>query len=126
MANAMELEINGSVYRFKAGFAFIREVEPLKTQVQNGVRQDVGLNFVLAGIYDGDVESLRIALDKMNKGENPRITKAQLEEYIEECDDIEKLFKDTIDFLSNANCLKLKAKKFAKAVADLESKNGEA
>ena len=126
MANVMELEINGSVYRFKAGFAFIREVEPLKTQVQNGVRQDVGLNFVLAGIYDGDVESLRIALDKMNKGETPRITQAQLEEYIEECDDIEKLFKDTMDFLSNANCLKLKVKKFAKAVADLETKNVEA
>ncbi len=123
MANVMELTIGGTVYQFKAGFSFIREVEPLKTQVQNGMKQDVGVNFILAGLHDGDAESLLTALDKMNKGQEPRIAREKLEEYIEECDDIEALFSDTLDFLKNANCLKKKVKSFEKAVAELEAKN---
>ena len=50
----------------------------------------------------------------MNKGQSPRITKAKLEEYIEDCDDIEGLFDQVNDFLLNANCTKTKAKRLAK------------
>ena len=40
MANTMELEINGTVYAFKAGFAFIREAEPIRKQKQNAYVQN--------------------------------------------------------------------------------------
>ena len=51
MAQVMELTINGNIFKFKAGFAFIREIEPIKKQKQNGVEQDVGLNYILGGLY---------------------------------------------------------------------------
>ena len=47
----------------------------------------------------------------MNKGQNPRVTKSKLEEYIEDCDDVEGLFDQVVDFLSKSNCVKSKAKR---------------
>lgn len=122
MANTMELEINGEVYAFKAGFAFIREAEPLKKQKQNGTEQNVGLNFILGSLYDGDVDVLLTTLDLMNKGQTPRVTRAKLEAYIEDCDDIESLFKDILDFLQSANCTRTKARRFLQMVQEMEER----
>ena len=122
MANTMELEINGTVYAFKAGFAFIREAEPIRKQKQNGTEQNVGLNYILGALYDGDVDMLLMALDLMNKGQTPRVTKADLESYIEDCDDIEQMFKDVMDFLQDANCTRTKARKFYKMVQEMEER----
>ena len=122
MANTMELEINGTVYAFKAGFAFIREAEPIKKQKQNGTEQNVGLNFILGSLYDGDVDALLLTLDLMNKGQTPRVTRANLEAYIEDCDDIEHMFKDVMDFLQDANCTRTKARKFYKMVQEMEER----
>lgn len=122
MANTMELEINGEVYAFKAGFAFIREAEPIKKQKQNGTEQNVGLNYILGSLYDGDVDALLLTLDLMNKGQTPRVTKADLESYIENCDDIEHTFKDVMDFLQDANCTRTKARKFYKMVQEMEER----
>ena len=122
MANTMELEINGTVYAFKAGFAFIREAEPIKKQKQNGTEQNVGLNYILGSLYDGDVDALLLTLDLMNKGQTPRVTKADLESYIENCDDIEHTFKDVMDFLQDANCTRTKARKFYKMVQEMEER----
>ena len=122
MANTMELEINGEVYAFKAGFAFIREAEPLKKQKQNGTEQNVGLNFILGSLYDGDVDVLLTTLDLMNKGQNPRISRAKLEAFIEDCDDIENLFKDILDFLQSANCTRTKARRFLQMVQEMEER----
>lgn len=111
MAHVMELEIDNVVYQFKAGFAFIREVDPMHKQKQNGIEENVGLNLLIGGLYDKDTEDLLTALYAMNKGQNPRIMKVKLEEYIEDCDDVEGLFKQVVDFLSDANCVKSKAKR---------------
>lgn len=122
MAQVMELTINGNIFKFRAGFAFIREVEPMKKQKQNGVEQDVGLNYILGGLYDGDVDCLLTALDAMNKSETVRVTRQTLEQYIEDCEDIDKLFEEVMDFLSGANCTKKKAARFMEMVKDLEKK----
>ena len=129
MANIMELEIDGEVYQFKAGFAFIREVDPMHKQKQNGIEENVGLNLLIGGLYDKDTEDLLTALYAMNKGQNPRITKGKLEEYIEDCEDVEGLFTQVVDFLSGANCVKSKVKRLSvmyqrmmeKQKADLET-----
>ena len=122
MANTMELEINGEVYAFKAGFAFIREAEPLKKQKQNGTEQNVGLNYILGALYDGDADVLLTTLDLMNKGQNPRISRAKLEAFIEDCDDIENLFKSILDFLQSANCTRTKARRFLQMVQEMEER----
>lgn len=105
-----ELEINGQVYQFKFGMGFMREInKKLKTPI-DGVKdatQNIGLRMAIASVLDGDVEGLVDLLEVANKTETPRITKALLDEYIDnENTDIDKLFDDVKDFLSRANATK--------------------
>lgn len=104
----MELTIGNQVYEFKAGIGFMREANKrVVEKIDNtDTYRGVGLTYLVAGIIDGDVDDLVDALDLMNKGMKPRVTRAQLEEYVEDVEDIDKLFEDVLDFFANANVSK--------------------
>ena len=104
----MELTIGNQVYEFKAGIGFMREANKrVVEKIDNtDTYRGVGLTYLVAGIIDGDIDDLVDALDLMNKGMKPRVTRAQLEEYVEDVEDIDKLFEDVLDFFANANVLK--------------------
>ena len=61
---------------------------------------------MVAGIYAKDAEYLVRVLDAANKGFSPRVTVALLDAYIDECEDIDQLFEDVLDFLKTANATK--------------------
>ena len=112
MANIMEIEIGGVVHKFKAGFKFIRAAEPIKKQKQNGTEEDVGLNYLLYSMSDGDVDALATTLYLMNSEDENRLAKSAIEAYIEdECEDVDALFAQVDDFLSQSNCTKQKAQR---------------
>ena len=119
----MELTINGTVYEFNFGMCFFREINKrVQTPVDGlkGVDKNIGLQFTVASIIDGDVEALVDALDIANKGMNPRLTRQALDAYIDDADtDIDGLFAMVIDFLSRANATK-------KTVASLQEAIKEA
>ena len=104
----MELTIGNQVYEFKAGIGFMREANKrVVEKIDNtDTCRGVGLTYLVAGIIDGDIDDLVDALDLMNKGMKPRVTRAQLEEYVEDVEDIDKLFEDVLDFFANANVSK--------------------
>ena len=104
----MELTIGNQVYEFKAGIGFMREENKrVVEKIDNtDTYRGVGLTYLVAGIIDGDIDDLVDALDLMNKGMKPRVTRAQLEEYVEDVEDIDKLFEDVLDFFANANVSK--------------------
>lgn len=105
-----ELEIKGTVYQFKFGMGFMREINQKVGVPVDGlkdVKKNIGLQYMVAGIIDGDLEALVDVLDVANKTEKPRMSRSVLDEYIEdENTDIDKLFKDVLDFLSSANVTK--------------------
>lgn len=107
-----ELTINDKVYSFNFGFGFMRELDPKITKEIDGVKgktQNMGVQYAIAGILDGDVFELINVLDAGNKGFDPRITRKEIEEYIEKEDtDIDRLFEDVLGFLKCANCTKKK------------------
>ena len=104
----MELTIGNQVYEFKAGIGFMREANKrVVEKIDNtDTYRGVGLTYLVAGIIDGDIDDLVDALDLINKGMKPRVTRAQLEEYVEDVEDIDKLFEDVLDFFANANVSK--------------------
>ena len=104
----MELTIGNQVYEFKAGIGFMREANKrVVEKIDNtDTYRGVGLTYLVAGIIDGDIDDLVDELDLMNKGMKPRVTRAQLEEYVEDVEDIDKLFEDVLDFFANANVSK--------------------
>jgi hypothetical protein len=105
----LELTINGKVYEFKFGMGFMREVNKYFQKPIDGIKdakENVGLQMMVAGIYAKDAEYLARVLDAANKGFSPRVTVALLDAYIDECEDIDQLFEDVLDFLKTANATK--------------------
>ena len=105
-----ELEINGVMYQFNFGMGFLREInKKLAVPIDglSGVKKNIGLQYFVASAFDGDVEALCEILDAANKAQNPRVTRAALDAYIDdESTDIDALFNNVFDFLKSANATK--------------------
>ena len=125
----MELTINGQVYQFNFGMGFLRDANKTVSEKINNAtdkKKDVGATYMIAGIIDGDPEDLVNALDLANKGQNPRVTKALLDSYIENPDtDIDQLFEDTMDFLERANATKKIVERLKKRSEEAKEKQDQ-
>ena len=107
----MELTIKGKVYQFNFGMGFMREINKKISRSLNAeipdAKKNVGLQFAVAGIIDNDLETLVEVLDIANKDQTPRVTMKLLEHYIDnECEDIDALFAEVLDFFKSANATK--------------------
>ena len=113
-----ELTINDKVYQFKFGMGFVREINKrvVKTDSDTNAKQELGLHFAVAGLIDEDPVMLVDILELANKTEKPRISKGELDAYMEdENTDIAQVCKEVLDFLANANA----SKKAVQAVMDM-------
>lgn len=121
-----ELTINGAVYQFHFGMGFMREINKKVGTPVDGlpdVKKNIGLRYYIAGIIDGDLEALSEVLLVANKSQNPRISPALLDAYIDdENTDIDSLFKDVLDFLRNANATKKTVESILEAVENQKNK----
>lgn len=105
-----ELTINGKVYQFLFGMGFMREINKMVGAPVEGlkdVKKNIGLQYMVAGLLDGDPEALVDILFVANKTQNPRVTRDLLDSYIDSEDtDIDSLFGEVLDFLKSANATK--------------------
>ena len=122
----MELTINGQVYQFNFGMGFLREANKTVTETNaSGVKKNSGASYMIAGIYDGNVEDLVNTLDLANKGLEPRVTKALLDSFIDDPNtDIDQLFEDTLDFLKKANATRKTVMAIEKRIEEVMANRG--
>jgi predicted component of type VI protein secretion system len=128
-----EITINDTVYQLNFGFGFRREIDPRVTQKNNDVQGKVtnlGIQQLIAGVMDGDPEDIVTAIEVGNKGFEPRITRKELEDYLENEDtDLDALIEKLLGFFERANCTKKalqRLQEFAKAEkAKREKANAE-
>lgn len=116
-----EIEIKDTMYQFNFGLGFMREADSkLQSKPdQNGVAQNIGLRYMIAGIMDGDCAKLSDALLLANKGFAPRLSQKDLDTYLEdEGTDIDKVFDDVMGFLKTANATKKTVAELEKAIAE--------
>lgn len=106
----MELTINGNVYPFSFNIGFLRNINKTITvdvDGMDGVKRNVGLRYSVGLLLDGDLETLVDVLDLANKGQNPRLTKKAIEDYIDNTDtDVDEVFDGVIEGLKQANATK--------------------
>ena len=116
----LEFTMNDTVYQFNFGIGFLREINKTMASPVDGVpgaKKNVGYQYALGGLIDGDVEALIKILDIANKTQTPRVTMTVLEKFVEnETTDIDMVFEQVIDFLSNANSTKKVTKQLIEAV----------
>ena len=118
-----ELTINNTVYQFNFGFGFLRDINKTYKSVDEKTKQEreLGLQYNIASLIEGDVEAIVTILDIANKGCDPRITRQDIEKYIEdENTNIDDLFDTVMDFLSKANCTKKEVQKFMENLEELK------
>lgn len=105
-----ELTINNTVYEFNFGMGFMRELDPTVTKPIEGVKgkvQNLGVQYAIAGIIDGDVEALGDVLIRGNKGFNPRLTQKDVDAFIEDAEtNLDEVFEAVLGFLKSANVTK--------------------
>ena len=118
----MELTISGQVYQFNFGMGFLRDANKMISTSVDGikdVKKDIGARYMIARVIDGEPDALVDILDVANKGQNPRVTKALLDSYIDDPDtDVDALFEDTLDFLGKANATKKLMAKMMEAIEE--------
>lgn len=106
----LELTIKGTVYQFNFGMGFMRAINKLVGTPVDGlpdVKKNIGLQYYIAGVIDGDVEALVDVLDMANKNNEPRVTRDLLDSFVDdEKTDIDKLFDTVLDFLKRTNATK--------------------
>ncbi len=105
----MEIEINGTVYKFKASMAFMDAMEHEKAET-------LGLGGLVESFISmrdlGDPRALAKILLNLNVGFNPRLTKKVLDAYLEdETTDLEALARQVADFLYSQNLSGMRLKK---------------
>lgn len=121
-----DIEINGTSYPVKFGMNFIREMNQRVTvsmDAWGGKEENVGLNYYIAKLMDGDLEALQQILFVANKTETPKLNISMLNNWFEdENTDIDAIFKQVTDFLSEANCTK-RAYKAIKIAVEEQNQN---
>lgn len=123
----MELTINGQVFKFNFGMGFLREINKTAKARSGNVDKNVGFRYAVAGIIDRDPETLVDVLYTANSGQDPRVTKEQLDSYIDNEDtDIEALFGTVMDFFEKTNATKSLTKKVLEAVEEERKKAAQA
>lgn len=105
-----ELTINNEVYQFNFGMGFLRELDPTVTKPIEGVKgkvQNLGVQYAVAGIIDGDVDALGDVLLRGNKGFTPRLTQKDVDAFIESPEtNLDEVFDTVLGFLKSANVTK--------------------
>ena len=113
-----ELTINDKVYQFRFGLGFVRDIDKTKQEKVEGNTVDVGLNYAVAGLLDEDPLEVVDLLVIANKTETPRITRALLDEYIEdESTDFEGMCREILGFFERGNATKKRTEKVKEFVA---------
>lgn len=124
-----ELTINDVIYQFKFGMGFMREVNQRVTKPVEGTnkKQEMGLQYAVAGLIDEDPAELVEVLLIANKTEKNRITRNVLDAYIDSGEaDVSDLCADVLDFLSKANATKKITVAVMEAVENEKQKQAQA
>jgi len=111
-----EIEMNGTVYKFKFGMGFLRTVEEkAKVPVEGmpGQQVNAGLQMLIGHMLQYDTDELAELLYLANQGFEPRVTRKTIDAYIDDEDtDIDALFEQVMDFLKRSNATKKKVTEF--------------
>lgn len=112
----MELKINSEIKNFIFGIKFVRELDKKFFIENNGMKFGTGLSTKLIEIHSGSIVALADVLYCATSTEPKRPSLEDVEQYLETCEDIEKMFDDTLAEIESNNAGKLIARDTKKAM----------
>lgn len=107
----MELTINDKQVSFKFGVKFVRELDKTYPIIQEGIEFGMNLSAkFIPELKSGNVNALATVLYLANRTETPKVSQGDIDNYIDDCEDIEKLFDEVLEELAESNAGKLAMK----------------
>lgn len=124
-----ELVIKDIAYPLNFGMGFVRKLDKsvnIPVDGLPGVKKDIGLTYAIMSLLDNDIVMLSKVIDIANEGQNPRLTQAAIDAYLEdESTDIEELFNKILGFFKSANCTKRTAARVDAALKEVAMPEAE-
>lgn len=114
----MELTINEKQYGFKFGVKFVRELDKTYPIMQEGIAFGMGLTAkIIPELKSANVNALATVLYLANRTEIPKLSQGDIDNYIDECEDVEQLFDDVLKELAESNAGKIAMRMVEERVA---------
>lgn len=104
----MELTINDKKVELKFGVRFLRELDKIASVENSGIRFGMGLSRSILGLRAYDAAVLADVLYAASYG---KVGQATIDNYLDNCEDLEKIFDDVIKEISESNAANLAVKK---------------
>lgn len=125
-----KLEIDGTVYKFRFGLGFAREISKTKVVEVDGEKVERGLYYAIAGLFDGDYEMLINILLAGNSGaDGPKLDRKTIEAWMDsDAFDLDKECTKLLDFFGKSSFTKkatTELRAYAKQQKDLTGKKVE-
>lgn len=99
----MQIQINGNAVNVRFGVRFVRELDKLYPLELKGMKLGMVLSMKIPEILGGDIASLSDIIYAGTVLENNRPSQSDVDEFIENHEDIDKLFDDVINELEQSN-----------------------
>ena len=111
----MKLLIDKKTYSFKFGTKFVREIDKRYPLEQEGMKFGLGLSGrIIPELKANNINTLSNVLYLSNLTEDEKVDQDQLDDYIDNVEDIEKLFDEVNAALRESNAGKLAMKNMEK------------
>ncbi|EFY03418.1 tail assembly chaperone [Streptococcus dysgalactiae] len=115
----MQLEIKGKTHNVKFGTRFVAEMDKNHVTEREGMKFGTGLQSTVPFLFERNVVTLAEIIHVGTITESPRPSLNDIYDYIDEVDDIEKLFNDVLDELRRSNASKLFIARLDKDLAEV-------
>ena len=117
----MVMEIKGTEYEVHFGIKFIRELDKKYEIERENMKFGAGLEMIVPLLLGYDATKLSEILYLSTCTEKKRPNQESVDEYVENHEDIEKLFEEVMDELKNSNATRLKVKDLMEGLEELEN-----
>lgn len=104
----MELTINDKKVELKFGVRFLHELDKIASVESSGIKFGMGLSRSILGLRAYDAAVLADVLYAASYG---KVGQATIDNYLDNCEDLEKIFDDVIKEISESNAANLAVKK---------------
>lgn len=122
----MKLKIKGKEYSFKFGTKFVRELDKVMPFIDGNMEFGMGLSAkALPELRSYNVNTLSRVLEIANRTEEETITLDEMDDYIDEVKDIEKLFDEVLKELAESNAGKLAVRNLNQKLKEAEKQQAE-
>lgn len=112
----MDITINKKNYSLKFGVKFVRKIDTQLPLERDGIKFGMGLVAkVIPELTTGNTNTLSKVILWANETEKPKLDQDMVDNYIDDCTDIEKLFDEVLGAIKESNSGKLAMRSFEKA-----------